>query len=244
MRRSIPSTKRRGRTKSTQNYETAFSQFSGTCAGNSQRIPRFARKRSKTGTLAFIPTAGDPEEKKTYIERERQRIRELGFSMIEVDLKEENEASLRSKLNGVDMVYVNGGNSFYLLDWARKSGFAIVAKEIVNNGTLYFGTSAGSYIACPTIAMALWKHQDRNIVGLTDLNGLDLVPFMLSVHYTEAKRPDIDKGVARCAFPCIVLTDQQAVVVEGEGWKLAGSGKVLVLNKGKAKGNAKKYTEL
>lgn len=67
----------------------------------------------------------------------------------------------------------------------KKSGFDELLSDLLQRGVLYVEVSAGSYVACPTIEAANWKHADRNIVGLEDLAGLTLVPFILTAHFEE-----------------------------------------------------------
>src|SRR3989344_709499 len=121
-------------------------------------------KKPQKIKVAFIPTAGYPEINKSYIEEDKNKIRSLRISDIyDVDLKEESVQSLHKKLSPADVIYVTGGNTFYLLDWVKKSGFDKVVRNFVNKGKIYIGASAGSYIACPTIEQAYWKHQDKNM---------------------------------------------------------------------------------
>ena len=124
-------------------------------------------KDPKEATICFIATAADPYDDKWFVEKDRQRLRELGFKITEIDLKQENEESLTDKLGLVDVVFVEGGNTFYLMKYIRESGFEQAVKRFLKNGGIYLGVSAGSYVACPDIFPAQWKHaEDENTVGL------------------------------------------------------------------------------
>ena len=92
-------------------------------------------KKPQKIKVAFIPTAGYPEINKSYIEEDKNKIRSLRISDIyDVDLKEESVQSLHKKLSPADVIYVTGGNTFYLLDWVKKSGFDKVVRNFVNKG--------------------------------------------------------------------------------------------------------------
>ena len=80
-------------------------------------------KNPQDTRVAFIPTAKDPEEDQSYVQRSLDQLDELGFVYESTDLKEYSKETLGEKLTQFDVIYVNGGNTFYLLDWIRKSGF-------------------------------------------------------------------------------------------------------------------------
>lgn len=171
--------------------------------------------------LAFIPTASDPYgDNKPWMDADRAKLIELGFLVTDFDLKDKNEADTRAELSKYDVIFVAGGNTYYLLDYARKSGFLVVAKELAKKGTIYIGSSAGSYLACPTIEASGWKHADRNIVGLKDLRALGLVDFIVVAHYEPDLSEAIEAGKKSTKYPVIVLTDQQMVVVTDDKYEV------------------------
>ena len=111
----------------------------------------------------------------------------------------------------------------------------IIRELVAGHGTVYCGVSAGSIVAGPEIGIAAWSPDwDRNEVGLTDLTGLRLVPFLLSPHYVPE---DAALIAARLPLPhpILALRDGQAWVVDGDiqhlidlrsGFRLRGIGKV------------------
>src|SRR3989344_2366626 len=80
-------------------------------------------KEPEKTRVCFITTASHPEENKWYVEKDRERLSELCFKVTELDLKDENENSLDAKLKDFDVIFVEGGNTFYLLKYVRESGF-------------------------------------------------------------------------------------------------------------------------
>ena len=179
--------------------------------------------------VAHVITASKSEKNLSYLEKENQIMRELGFNVENVDIEGKNEKELRVLLDGKDIVYVQGGNTFYLLKHVRASGFDKVVKELIGKGTVYVGVSAGSYIACPTIEMASWKNPDKNTVGLTDLTGLGLVPFLLSVHYKSEYDSILKQEISATNYPVKILTDEQAILVKDNEIKLVGRGEEIKL---------------
>jgi len=180
--------------------------------------------------VAFIPTACDLEEDKSYVQWTIDQLEELGLKISTIDLKGENERSLYDKLSKVDIICVNGGNTFYLLDWVKTTGFDKIVKKLLDEGKVYLGISAGSYICCPTIEVSTWKNHDNNIINLKDLTGINLVNFLMFVHYEDKYKNVVEDGIKTTSLPLAVLTNQQAIVVDGDNISLAGPKEVLTYN--------------
>jgi dipeptidase E len=94
--------------------------------------------------VAFIPTAGDPYPETPWQDADRNKLEELGFQVSTVGLKGKTEEQLRKELSDVQVLFVDGGNTFYLLEHAKKSGFLTIAQELIQKGVIYIGSSAGS----------------------------------------------------------------------------------------------------
>ncbi|PIX68954.1 hypothetical protein COZ40_00500 [Candidatus Roizmanbacteria bacterium CG_4_10_14_3_um_filter_39_13] len=180
--------------------------------------------------LAHIITASTPEQNKNYVIKDKQRMRDMGFDVEDIDIEGKNEEELRILLHDKDIICVQGGNTFYLLKQARLSGFDKVIKELVNQNKIYIGISAGSYIACPTIEQATWKHKASRDFGVTDFNALNFVPFLITAHFKEEYRALIEKGMKATQYPVVALSDTQAVLVEDGKWKIVGEGKKEFFN--------------
>lgn len=179
--------------------------------------------------LVYITTASSTEEEKEYVQKDRKSLLAMGFQVNDFDIVDKKESEVRKFLNRKDIIYVQGGNTFYLLQEVRKSGFDKIVKELINRGKIYIGVSAGSYITCPTIEMANWKISDKNIVNLTDLSGLNLIPFLLSVHYEPKYKNVLREEIAKSKFQVKILTDEQALLIKGDDVTLVGKGPEIIL---------------
>ena len=183
-------------------------------------------KDTKTTKAVFIPTAATNEEEEYYNKLSLSELEELGIQTDIVDLKHENEISLPAKLADKDIIYVNGGNTFFLLHWVRKSGFDKLIANYLKNGALYVGTSAGSILAGPDIAVCAWSPDwDKNTVDLKNTTGLGLVPFAICPHYEEKDHNLLLEKSREVDYPVIALNDTQAVSVDGNLIKVVGVGK-------------------
>ncbi len=136
----------------------------------------------------------------------------------------------RDDIKNIDVIFVFGGNTFEYLDGIRRTGLDKEIKSFVKNRGVYMGLSAGSYVVCPTIEAATWKHADRNQLGLKDLRGLNLVPFLISAHFDEDVRKNVAKSAIKSKYPTIALTDKQAVLVNNGEASIIGGGEITVFN--------------
>ncbi len=165
--------------------------------------------------VVFIPTASRTEEELKYVVESRQELIGLGISDI-VTLNLDRPVAA-DEVASADVIYVCGGNTFYLLKKMRESG---LDKFLPNYGGLYVGVSAGSIVVGPNIEVAgPW---DENDVKLADTRGLGLVDFAVVPHY-QRKEEAVVRGLKKRAnYEIVELTDNQAVLVEGGQRKIIG----------------------
>jgi len=176
-------------------------------------LPKLPRKMK----LAHIVTAANVEGYKGYIDDDRRLMEQVGFQIADLDLVGKNRIELRALLGEKDIIYVQGGNTFYLLHHVRESGFDEVIKRLIDRGIIYIGVSAGSIIAGQTIETSVWRDVDRNVVGLSDLTGLGLVPFNIFVHYSPQYKELILREQPKSKWPLRILTDDQALLIRDGG---------------------------
>ena len=164
---------------------------------------------------AYITTASKSVPDMMYIKKHEQRMRELGWDFEELDLDGKTTDELRGLLKNKDAINMVGGNTFYLLKSIRESGFTEVLDEFLERGGVYCGSSAGAYVACPTIEMATWRTPQRfDRHGITDFTAMNLVPFLILAHYTPEIEAMIKPGTEQSMYPVKLLNDQQAIVVQ------------------------------
>jgi dipeptidase E len=183
-------------------------------------------KPAKELKAAFIPTAGDPYADKGFVNVDRDKLTEMGFDVTDINLTDTNEAALTTMLENIDLVLVAGGNTFYLLDQVKKSGFDKVLTKMLDRGLIYVGSSAGSVLCCPTIEGAKKFDDPNDAPDLSDYSGLDLFDKVIIPHahkekYAERIKQTTQEMEAR-GLTVITLTDDQAVTVTDEGWKVVG----------------------
>jgi len=210
---------------------TLFLTSTGLPIETSPFFLKLLNRPSSDYKVAFVPTAGDPYSDKWFIKSDFDRLIELGFQVETTDLKEDKEI-IKQKLIGSQIIYFSGGNTFYLLDWIRKSGLNNYLKRLLEQGRIFVGASAGSIIAGPDISISGWSPDgDTNDVKLVDTHGLNYVPFAVSPHFTETKRPMLESHLSKVDYEIISITDKQAIYYHNDQWQLVGEGESIKLNK-------------
>jgi len=157
-------------------------------------------------------------------------IKENGYYFEEIDIKDKSKNELRNFFKDKNIIHIEGGNTFYLLKAIRETGFDEILKELLNEGRVYIGTSAGSYIMCPTIEVANWNDDGRDRFGVTDFTALNYVPFLLKVHWKEEKKQNILDNIGSLKYPLRILQDGQGILVEDEKYTFVGDGEEINLN--------------
>ena len=90
-------------------------------------------------------------------------------------------------------IFIGGGNTFVLVNSLYQNNLLSVIKKAVENGALYFGTSAGSNIT----GITMQTTNDMPIVFPPSFNTLDLIPFNINPHYIDPDPESTHKGETR-----------------------------------------------
>ena len=168
--------------------------------------------------IIFVPTASRSKEELKYVNESKKELLDLGILENNIKTLNLDKPVSFQEVEDFDVIYVCGGNTFYLLKKVRETGFDKVIIEFVKTGKLYFGVSAGSILVNPNISAAsTGLEPDENDVNLTDLTGLNLTAIIVSPHYCEEEKPIIDKFKKKSQYKVVPLTDNQALLVlDGE----------------------------
>ena len=102
----------------------------------------------------FMVTGARTKEEEYYIQESKQELINLGFKDIFV-FNLDRKISL-DEVKDCDVIYVCGGNTYYILKRFRETGLDKIVIELVNQVKIYIGVSAGSVMAGPNIEIAGW----------------------------------------------------------------------------------------
>jgi dipeptidase E len=151
---------------------SAFNDFTqGSCAGKH---------------VAYIPTASIPEQDLFYVAEDKEALQNLGLVIDEVEVSKLTYEEIEKRITNADYIFVEGGNTFFLLQELRRSGADRLIKTQLNKGIVYIGMSAGSIIASQNIEYI--KHMDDPATALDlngDYRGLGLIDFSIVPHCTD-----------------------------------------------------------
>lgn len=94
-------------------------------------------------------------------------------------------------LKNADLIYVDGGNTFYLLNQLLKYNLFGLLKKL-SKSKVMAGLSAGAILQTPNINLAKIPdfNSDDNFVKLTKFEALNSVPFEVYPHYDNTKKED------------------------------------------------------
>lgn len=178
--------------------------------------------------VGFIPTAANVEPySKDWVISQFGQLQRYGFYQIDIVDIAADGVDWRTRLADVDMLWLSGGNTFYLLDQVRKTRFDEWLKENIEN-KVYVGGSASTIIMTPTIAVAGLEPGDENVVGLTDLTGIGYVNFEVEPHCDAARIEAVKDYAKQSKNPVYAIDDLTAIkvvdgsveVISGGSWKL------------------------
>ena len=156
-------------------------------------------------------------------------IKDAGYYLEVIDIVGKSKDQLRNFFKDKNVVHVEGGNTFYLLKAIRETGFAEIIKELLDEGKIYIGTSAGSYVMCPTIDVSDWSDETVDRYGVSDFTALNYVPFVLRVHYKDEAEELVKEKIKTLKYPLRILRDGQGILVEDNKYTFIGDGEEVKL---------------
>jgi dipeptidase E len=155
-------------------------------------------------------------------------IKENGYHMEDFDIEGKTKEEIKDFFKDKNVVHIEGGNTFYLLKAIRKTGFADILKELLDEGKVYIGTSAGSYVMCPTIEVSDWNPDGKDRFGVTDFTALNYVPFVLKVHYKDEAENLVKEKMKTLKYPLRILRDGQGILVENDKYTFIGGEEIIL----------------
>lgn len=186
-------------------------------------IAQRANSVTKNKKLIFIPTAAEPETgSKSWLSKDRQALVAAGYEVTDFSLTNQTPSQVEAALAGAGTICVGGGNNYYLMKQVRQSGFDKIIKNLLIEGIIYLGSSAGSMIAGPDFENVL---DDRQIVpAMTDFSGLNLTDVVIwphwgSANFAQSYQEEI-KHIQASPLKQILLTNQQYLHVKDDWYQI------------------------
>ena len=137
-----------------------------------------------------------------------------------------------------DAIVVGGGNTFRLVAAMHRLGIIDAVRERAAHGVPYFGASAGTNVACPTIRTT----NDMPIVQPPSLDAFALVPFQINPHYIDPPAPEQRIGETRAErlaqfleendVPVVGLREQSWLAIADDTMTLRGTAGAVLFQRG------------
>ena len=186
------------------------------------QIKVLLEQHARLKKAVFIPTAAMVEEWEPVDELHVKPLEAMGMRVTTFDLAGKSSAEVRAAMADVDVIYVSGGNTFYLLEQMRSCDFKTILQERLAAGVVYVGSSAGAIVCCPDIAF-ITPMEDVTKANLTNTEGMALVDFLLVPHLNN---PYFNEEAAYITQhyngerSLLALLDEQVLWVEGSVIKI------------------------
>jgi dipeptidase E len=152
-------------------------------------------------------------------------FRPLGITEIEMwtDLGDKYPEDLKK----FSSIYIGGGNTFYLLNVLRETGFNNILKEYVDKKGIVYGGSAGAVIFGKDILTS--SHMDPNYTNLKTFDGFNFLDnYSVWCHYKTSNDDLIKEYISKFGFSVIALPEEAGIVMNEGGLKVIGSSPAYI----------------
>ena len=186
-------------------------------------VKKFLNEKTESKKILFIPTATNVDEYKKYIHLTQKVFEDFGYEVENFDISVFSEETVKEKISETKIIFVSGGNTFYLLQELKKKNLISYLREKIENGLLYIGESAGSVITAPNIGYADIVDDKALATELNDYTGLNLVDFYVVPHFEEEPFVESSRkvvGLYKDKLDLKVINNKEVVLVENDDFRI------------------------
>ena len=186
-------------------------------------VKNFLNKNTESKKILFIPTATNVDEYKKYIHLTQKAFEDFGYEVENFDISIFSEEIAKEKLSQAKIVFISGGNTFYLLQELKRKNLTSYLKERIENGLLYIGESAGSVIAAPDIEYASIVDDKILATELDNYAGLNLVDFYIVPHFEEEPFVEGSRNMVELykdKLDLKLINNKEAILVENNNFTI------------------------
>lgn len=179
----------------------------------------FPDEPDKTHVI-FIANAADPYKEKWWVDLDRNKFKELGYLLKEVDIRNISPDAFSDILKDAAILHICGGSVYYLMHLLQEKNLVKGIVDAVTTGNIFYtGTSAGSIIASRSIAAFSYDEEEQeHIEKIPDKLGLGFINFGIVPHCNTVdfigEHKKIVEHMVENTDPLIFLQDNQAVFIE------------------------------
>ena len=150
--------------------------------------------------VTFIPTASIPESYTEYVRLGQESLEGLGLRVLPQS----------------DLIYVSGGNTFYLLQELKRKGADKLIQREIRSGKPYIGESAGAMILAPSVEYVRLMDETQVAPELTSFAALGAITKYPLPHYKSFPFAEIVENILATygdRLPLVPITNHQAIIV-------------------------------
>ena len=186
-------------------------------------VKKFLNEKTESKKILFIPTATNVDEYKKYIHLTQKVFEDFGYEVENFDISVFSEETVKEKISETKIIFVSGGNTFYLLQELKKKNLISYLRGKIENGLLYIGESAGSVITAPNIGYADIVDDKALATELNDYTGLNLVDFYVVPHFEEEPFVESSRKVVELykdKLDLKLINNKEVVLVENDDFRI------------------------
>ena len=152
--------------------------------------------KNEKRNILFIPYAGVKIAGKNYPESYDEYLKKVQESFVKYGIEANITSIHQAKcpidaVNKADAIMVGGGSTFNLVAEIHRHKLIEPVRRKVMEGTPFFGWSAGSNVACPTLRTT----NDMPIVMPESFDCFDFVPFQINPHYIDPYPEEVNDNI-------------------------------------------------
>ena len=153
-------------------------------------LPSLTSFFNGVSTLLFIPYARPGGISFNEYTKQAAQV----FNKIGIDVKGIHEFRNSSiAVKNAEAIFTGGGNTFELVNQLHKHNLFSILSDVINDGTPYLGTSAGSNIC----GITMMNTNDMPIVYPPSFLTLGIIPFNINAHYLDPDKSSTHMGETR-----------------------------------------------
>lgn len=178
-------------------------------------ISRFEAK-----DILFIPTASHVEPRRDYVYRAWSYFESLGYKVKDLEVSEISSEEAKRQIEDAEILYVAGGNTFYLLQELQKKDLLDIIRKKVEKGMVYVGESAGSILASSDIDYVHKIDPKDQAPELLDTKGLGLMDFYVIPHYLDRPFEEVTQAtyeMYKDELELVLIDNKQSIIADGSG---------------------------
>jgi dipeptidase E len=189
-------------------------------------LPRLSKINPSATKVAFIANASDLYPDPWWLKEDIDNVKSQKYLIQNLDLKTSTKSNIESIIKKSQIIFVAGGNTFYLQKIMKRSGFFEILPKILRQypNKIYVGSSAGTMSACPDITCGGGEDELKQVGTMDNYNGLNLVNFVVLPHWGHKKYQEEYKSffskIYQSKYSSVTLTNDQFVWVESDTFKI------------------------